>query len=122
MTERYEQFDDVMYIEYMETGLGAFNLIREYIGGLQEDGTEYLEGSIGCIVTLSEVSATENEHKAIKDLYSLLNEQGYEAEISDEVIYDTFPDIRQELRLENYNCEMDTVDIMDTIKNYLLEG
>lgn len=33
MIERYEQFDDVMYIEYMETGLGAFNLSREYIGG-----------------------------------------------------------------------------------------
>ena len=121
MIERYEQFDDVMYIEYMETGLGAFNLSREYIGGLQEDGTEYLEGSIGCIITLSEVTK-QDDHKAIKDLYSLLIEQGYEAEISDEVIYDTFPDIRQELRIENYDCEMDTVDIMDTIKNYLMEG
>lgn len=119
--DRYEQFDDVIYNEYLETGLGAFNLARDYIGGLQEDGTEYLEGAIGCIITLSEVSASE-EHKAINHLYEVFNEQGYDTEISDEVIYNTFPDIRKSLTIENYSSEMDTVDIMGTIKNYLMEG
>jgi hypothetical protein len=116
-TDKYTQFDDVIINEYLETDKGDFNLERYYIGGIEEDGTEYLDGACGCIISLNEVSA-DNDHKVISDLLSILNTD-YEVKVDDEVIYMTFPDIRRSLTIENYDCEGETENIIEIIKNYL---
>ena len=48
--EKYIDFEDVTINEYLETDKGDFNLERFYIGGLDENGDEWLEGSCECII------------------------------------------------------------------------
>lgn len=114
--EKYIDFEDVRINEYLETDKGDFNLERYYIGGLDENGDEWLEGSCGCIISLNEVTQDVN-HTAIKDLASILSD--YEVKIEEETIYMTFPDIRQSLTIDNYDSESTTETIIQTIKDYL---
>lgn len=116
-THKYTQFDDVIINEYLETDKGDFNLERYYIGAVDEEETEYLDGAIGCIISINEVSG-DDDHKVITDLYSILNPD-YDVEIEEETIFMTFPDIRRSLTIENYDCEGETENIIEKIKNYL---
>lgn len=123
--DKYENFDSAAICETIQTEKGQFNLYREYIGGIEEDGSWYLDGAAGCIIGLyetSDITASEyHEHTIINGLFELFQDSGEDVRTEEEVYYISFPAISKSLIIENYDSEAKTLEIVDRIKDYMRE-
>lgn len=109
--------DNVTISETINTKLGEYNLLREYIGGVDENGEIDTINAMGCYISLNETEKTAGSG-AVEGLYNILNELGFEAVINEEVIYNSFPLVCRSVTVENFIDDNTTETITDTIKDY----
>ena len=112
-------FDDVIISDHISLHDDDFRLCQTYIGGIHEGDTEDIETCMGCVIELHEITA--HNRVIIPALLAKLTDDGIDAEIYSETIYNTFPDVRQTLAIEDYSDYGNTQKIVETIINTLQE-
>lgn len=115
--DTYTQFDNVVISDYITLANDEFRLSQTFIGGMDEDGNENLESSMGCVIELNEITARNRD--IIPSLLAKLTDDGIDAEVSDVAILNTFPDVRQTLTIEDYSSYCDTQQIVTSILDML---
>lgn len=90
--------EDVIISWYVTSPINNYRITLNFIGGITEDGKEYLEGSSMAYINITE---TKYKKRDILDNVYRLVENSMEASIEEETIMINAPDYRYSLEVQN---------------------
>lgn len=99
-------FDDVIYTWSIQSKVNSYNLIIEFIGGLDENGEENLYNSSFADISLHEV---DHHDKGLLDEIAALISNDIEIETYTDTVMISAPDIRESITTRNESSFDDTL-------------
>ena len=108
-------YDDLTFSWYITSELNEYRLTMTFCGAIDEDGNEDLYSSMNCEIALNEVA--ENKPYIMQTIKEKIeNKLSIELAEDNELIYNTFPDIRNSI----YYMDEDSFDSsMDVLKAFI---